>query len=673
MMPHDPYAYVDVALQAPPSPDYVSGPEHPPSHAYVPKFVLEPVYLEFKPPEDDVLLAEEQPLPAADDKEEEASEDDADEDEEDEDEDEEEDKHTTLADSIPPPVYRVTARMSVQSQTPISLPSETKVTRLLDIPTPPPSPLSSLSSPLPQILSPLPQILSPPIPISPPPLPTSLTYSLGYRAAMIRLRAEADIPEVTLPPRKRLCVALGSRFEVSESSSTPTARPIGGFRAYYGFFGTLDDEIRQDTNEIYRRLDDAQDDRLLMSGQLNMLHRDRRAYAHTARLIKSEARLSCKAWVQSMDASDTTRAKVMSLRTTVTTRSTPATTTTTTTTPVTNAQLKALIDQGVAYALAAHDVDRSRNVKDSHNSRTSVRRHAPPAREYTYQDFMKCKPLYFKGTKEVVNLTQWFERMETAFHISNCNVENQINFAICTLLGSALTWWNFHVKTIGPDVAYAMTWTNLKKDDQQELALMCARMFPEESDKIEREVLSRYALNATITMMVRVLQNSTSAIGHLARDCRSPINANTANNQRGTRTGLKVAYFECGVQRHLKRECPNLKNNNRSNQGGNGNAQAKVLIIHGDGSKQGNETRLNIISYTKTQNYMLKGCHVFLAHVTIKETEDKSEKKRLEDVPIVQDFPKVFPEDLQGLPLTQKVEFQIDYIPGAALVARTPY
>ncbi|GJW50444.1 reverse transcriptase domain-containing protein [Tanacetum coccineum] len=166
-----------------------------------------------------------------------------------------------------------------------------------------------------------------------------------------------------------------------------------------------------------------------------------------------------------------------------TTRSTPATTTTTTT-PMTDAQLKALIDQGVANALVARDADRSRNGKDSHDFRTDVRRQAPLARD-------------------------------------NCTMENQIKFATCTLLGSALTWWNSHVRTVGYDVAYAMTWRNLKKKmaDKycpkgeikklevemwnlkvkgidvvsynqrfQELALMCARMFPEESDKIEKYV-----------------------------------------------------------------------------------------------------------------------------------------------------------------------------------------
>ncbi|GKG16170.1 hypothetical protein Tco_0358493, partial [Tanacetum coccineum] len=63
------------------------------------------------------------------------------------------------------------------------------------------------------------------------------------------------------------------------------------------------------------------------------------------------------------------------------------------------------------------------------------------ARECTYQDFIKCKPLHFKGTEGVVELTQWFERMETVFHISNCSVENQIKFSTCTLLAGALTWY----------------------------------------------------------------------------------------------------------------------------------------------------------------------------------------------------------------------------------------
>ncbi|GJZ27679.1 hypothetical protein Tco_0572326 [Tanacetum coccineum] len=189
-----------------------------------------------------------------------------------------------------------------RTQTPISLPLDTEVARLLVIPTPPLSPLSLWLSPLPQIPSPplplipspLPQIPSPPLPsilsplpalpplpvLSPPPL-ASPTYPLGYRATMIRLRSKtpftshpipsstplllpillptpspplllpstdhrADVHEVWLLPRKRLYISIGPRYEVGESSYAPTARPTRGFRADYGFVATLDDEIRRD-------------------------------------------------------------------------------------------------------------------------------------------------------------------------------------------------------------------------------------------------------------------------------------------------------------------------------------------------------------------------------------------------------------------------------------------
>nr|GFA55037.1 putative reverse transcriptase domain-containing protein [Tanacetum cinerariifolium] len=97
----------------------------------------------------------------------------------------------------------------------------------------------------------------------------------------------------------------------------------------------------------------------------------------------------------------------------------------------------------------------------------------------------------------------------------------------------------------------------------------------------------------------------------------------------------------------------------------------EVLIIRGDNCDDG--SKLNILSYTKTQKYIQKGCQVYLAQVTSKKAEDKSEEKRLEDVPIVREFPEVFPEDLPRLPPARQVEFQIDLVPGAAPVARAPY
>ncbi|GKE72029.1 hypothetical protein Tco_1530101, partial [Tanacetum coccineum] len=428
----DPYAFVVAAFQASPSPDYVPGPKYPPS----PDFIPEPVYPEFMLPEDEVLPAEEQPLPDAaspiadspsyvpesdpeedleDDDDEDPEEDLADrgvdgddedessDDDEDEDVDiegDEEEEHPDPADStvvaLPAVDQALFAEETEPDETPISLPLREEVERLLAMPTPPSSPLSPWSSPLPQIPSlplppilsplpvspPLPQIPSPPLPVSSLVLvlslspPASLICQLGYRAAMIWLRAEAastshllplpppiilshtrpDAPSlgtpplhllstdrredrhgVTIPPRKRLGIALGLRYEVGESSSAAAARPTGGLRADYGFVATMDREImrdlerdvgyritdtwdkmlvdmpgapatddtemgrwmtefttrvRQDTDEIYTRLDDEQSERQLMAGRLNMLYKDRHAHARTARLMEAKARIT---------------------------------------------------------------------------------------------------------------------------------------------------------------------------------------------------------------------------------------------------------------------------------------------------------------------------------------------------------------------------------------------
>ncbi|GJZ91555.1 hypothetical protein Tco_0663482 [Tanacetum coccineum] len=85
------------------------------------------------------------------------------------------------------------------------------------------------------------------------------------------------------------------------------------------------------------------------------------------------------------------------------------------------------------------------------------------AHECTYNEFLNCQTLNFKGTERAVWLARWFEKMESVFHINNCPIRCQVKYATCTLIDSALTWWNSRKRTIGVDVAYAMTWKELMR------------------------------------------------------------------------------------------------------------------------------------------------------------------------------------------------------------------
>ncbi|GJW14343.1 putative reverse transcriptase domain-containing protein [Tanacetum coccineum] len=335
-------------------------------------------------------------------------------------------------------------------------------------------------------------------------------------------------------------------------------------------------------------------------------------------------------------------------------------------------------------SLAALDCsDSTRNGTDSHSSGTGVRGSERVARECTYQDFMKCKPLYFKGTEGVVELTQWFER------IWDC----------------ALTWWNTHVMTVTHDVAYSMTWVNLKKkmtdkycprNEMKKLEaelwnLKVIGMSGELPDMINGNIVASRQRQCTlgyrngpVLMVKRSLPNKRQNTGRaytagsgdkkpyggsrpLCPKCNYHHDVGPWPPKDTSRWIVKV------VEKQLKARWYSSLGNNRApanvRRGWNGGGKPGQCRC----GTQGNVTRLNIISCTKTQKYMEKGFPIFLAQVTTKETEDKSEKKRLEDVPTVQDFPEVFPEDLPGLPPTRQVEFQIDLVPGAAPIARAPY
>ncbi|GJR06819.1 reverse transcriptase domain-containing protein [Tanacetum coccineum] len=308
--------------------------------------------------------------------------------------------------------------------------------------------------------------------------------------------------------------------------------------------------------------------------------------------------------------------------------------------PMTAAVVKQLIEARVSAAYANHETIRySINGHDyeSHDSHTGTRGTVRTPRECTYKDFLNCQPLTFKGTKGVVVLSQWFKKMESVFHISNCAMENQVKFATCTFLGNALTWWNSHMKIVTQYVAYAMDWKTLKK---MMTVKYCQRgeikkIFHEESDEVEKYVggLPDMIRGNVISYQPKTMEQAIEfandqmdqkgiTISKRQAEQKRKLEFNAGNNQgyqqQNKRQNTGRAYtarpsekreytisfplssgpngndnnrgnsgttqnagtcYEYGVQGHFKRDCPKLKNRNCGNQGGNGNAPAKVYVV----------------------------------------------------------------------------------------------
>nr|GEX78091.1 hypothetical protein [Tanacetum cinerariifolium] len=764
---------------APPSPDYVPGPEEPPTppapqdedehepmfiQPHDPDFVPEPIYPEYIPLKDEhVLLAEEEPLPPVvsptaqlpeyvaesdleedpeeyeddetedglvdypmdggddgDDDDGDSSGDDADDEDE---EDEKEEEHLALADSaiviptdelvsppegtepiIPPPSTNTAttgARITVRLQAAISFPPEAEVERLLAMPTPSPSPLASLSPPsagehMARCTAPDASPLPPPLHMPP------------------HVDRRDDIPETEMPPRKRLCLyTLGSRYEVGESS---TARPTGGQRIDYGFVSTLDAEARgrgigevgvielaelheHDTQDLYALLEDAQDSRTRISQQVvvdlqrvDLLIEDMIAHQKTIQIVEDEAYAAREAWAHSIG-----------LR-----------------------------------------------------------------------------------TEGVVGLTRWIEKMESVFQISGCAIENQVKFATCTLLDASFTWWNSQIRSLGPD-AYSMTWEVLKKKmtdkycpqgeiKKLEIELWNLKFIVDETEKIDKYVSGLpnkiygsvkaskpKMLDETIELANDMMDQKLRTYAERQTSNKRKADDSFRNNHGHQQENPKGnGCFKCGDPGHFKRDCPKLKNKDE----GKVNAPGWVYAVR-NAEKRGNASKdldsnvitgtfllnnryasilfdtgadrsfistafsslidiiptplrnsydveladgkivrvdtimrgctLNFLSHPFNIDLMpvelgsfdviigmdwLRRCHamvvcdkklIFLAHISAKKEEDRSEGKQLEDIPVVRDFPKVFLKDLPGLPPARPVEFQIDLIQGTAPVARAPY
>nr|GEY13091.1 putative reverse transcriptase domain-containing protein [Tanacetum cinerariifolium] len=372
------------------------------------------------------------------------------------------------------------------------------------------------------------------------------------------------------------------------------------------------------------------------------------------------------------------------------------------------------------------------------------------ARECTYHDFVKCQPLNFKGTKGVVRLKKWFEKMETIFHINNCPEKYKLKLTmLCTKMVPEEE--DRVKKFIGglPDNiqgnGYAAKGVENKRrlginqNDNRVQQPLCKRQDVDGQNVARAYTASNnekrgyawpwpYCNNCklhhegTYTMKYR----NCNKAEHMTRDYKKAVAATTTQrapivnqrvgtsfvsttfsalldvissiidisyavellNRRVSKTNTVLRGYTLGLLCHqfnidlMPIELGSFNVIIGMDWLANHHAVIvcdekilripygyEVLIVQGDRSGEGKKSKLSIISCTKTQKYIKKGCLIFLAQVTKKENKDKSKEKRLEDVPTVRDFL----EDFLGLSPMRQVEFQIDLVPGAAPIARAPY
>ncbi|GJW83940.1 putative reverse transcriptase domain-containing protein [Tanacetum coccineum] len=344
----------------------------------------------------------------------------------------------------------------------------------------------------------------------------------------------------------------------------------------------------------------------------------------------------------------------------------------------------------------------NRNGNPNRNDRGAM----PVVRECTYPDFVKFQPLNFKGTKGVVGLTRWFEKMETVFHINNCperelmKLMTEVYFPRNEIQKMESELWNLSVKN-NDLAAYTQRF--------QELTMMCTKMVPE-------RIGLRNSLEGHYKNECPKLKNQThgNKVGRKTDEARGKAyvqGGGEANPDSNVVTSTfllnnhyaSMLFDSCADKSFMSSTFSALLDVTPST------LDVSCAVELSDGRVAETNTMLRgsilgllghpfnidlmpielgsfnvIIGMDWLANHhaviicdekivrIPYGDEVLIIQVTKKEIKDKSEEKRLEDVPIVLDFLEVFLEDLPRLPPTRLVEFQIDLVPGAAPIARAP-
>nr|GEV77023.1 putative reverse transcriptase domain-containing protein [Tanacetum cinerariifolium] len=302
-----------------------------------------------------------------------------------------------------------------------------------------------------------------------------------------------------------------------------------------------------------------------------------------------------------------------------------------------------------------------RNGNDNHNENDRDAR--PVIRECTYQDFMKCQPLNFKGTKGVIRLKRWFKKMETIFHISNFLKKYQVKYATCTLLNNALTWWNLHKRTVGTDAAFSMSWRELIK-------LLAEVYYPRTKiQKMESKLWNLTIKNNNLASYTQRFQELTCfALRWFSKrriELRSLLERGQVVNQR------VLTCFEYGRQGHYRSDFLKLKDQNHGNKNGNksgiGKARGKVYMLGGGDVNPDS----NVITGTRVLNnhfaYVLFDSGTdrsFLStafstlHDIILDTLDVSYAIELADGRV---FKKILYLEFQGSSVCSKIDLRSGY------------
>nr|GEX17362.1 hypothetical protein [Tanacetum cinerariifolium] len=192
-------------------------------------------------------------------------------------------------------------------------------------------------------------------------------------------------------------------------------------------------------------------------------------------------------------------------------------------------------------------------------------------------------------------LTWWFEKMETVFHINSYLEKYQVKYATCTLLNNALTWWNSHKRTVGIDAAFSVSWRELMKlmaERFQELTMLCTKMVPEEEDQVKRYIrgLPKNIQGNVIAVEPTRLQDVVRIANNLMDQKLKGHAVKNAENKRRLERGQTVnqrvvTCFECGRQGHYKSDCLKLKDQNHGNKARNKNrtceARGKAYVLGG--------------------------------------------------------------------------------------------